>query len=171
MTKSLSFAVLLCSLFSILCMVSCSHEHDRDLKAYIHSIKSRPAGPVEPIPHVIDIQSFAYPEVERRNPFKPMLTQTRDDTKLAPDQTRIKENLELFPLDSLNFVGSIKRDEQNWALMSAPDGVVHRVRLDNYLGKHYGQVKKITKDKIFLSETVRGPDGWFKRETIINLKE
>ena len=57
-------------------------------------------------------------------------------------------------------------------LVRDPDGVVHRVRVGNYLGQNYGRVIAVEEDRIELVELVpNGAGGWMERQATIALGE
>src|SRR5580704_2249168 len=87
--------------FSLL-LSACSGDNS-DLVKYINDIKARLPMKIEPIPQCAPLPLFKFPEHDnRRNPFKPIDQQKRTDL-FAPNQKRIKQPLEAFPLDSLKF--------------------------------------------------------------------
>jgi type IV pilus assembly protein PilP len=58
------------------------------------------------------------------------------------------------------------------ALVRDPDGVVHRVRVGNYLGQNYGRVIAVEEDRIELVELVpNGTGGWMEKPATIALAE
>jgi len=85
---------------------------------------------------------------------------------------RTREALELFPLDSLDMVGTLGMGSKDTAgLIKDPDGVIHRVRPNNYLGQNYGRITGIFDDRIELVELVpNGVGGWIERPASIALE-
>ena len=82
----------------------------------------------------------------------------------APNPDRPKEILENFSLESLRYVGSIKRGGQVSAFVEA-GGHTYTVRVGNYLGQNYGQITAITPDKLILSEVTEDSYGAWQRRT------
>ena len=90
----------------------------------------------------------------------------------APDLTRVKEQLETLPLDSLDMVGTMGQDKAYFGLVKDPDGVVHRVQVKNYLGQNYGLITSISEDRIELEERIQdGNGGWERRSQSIALDD
>lgn len=57
-------------------------------------------------------------------------------------------------------------------LVKDPDGVVHRVHSNNYLGQNYGRITGIAEDRIELVELVpNGAGGWMERQASIALDD
>ncbi|MBL4661270.1 MAG: pilus assembly protein PilP [Alcanivoracaceae bacterium] len=80
--------------------------------------------------------------------------------------------LENFPLDSLYMVGTYLQNDNYWGLIEDPEGVIHRVSLNEYMGQNYGEILEINEDQIDVSEWVSdGLGGWTIREASIALRE
>ncbi len=152
----------------LLLLTACSGDNS-DLVKYINDIKARPALKIEPIPQFAPLPIFKFPENDnRRNPFKPIDQKKRTDV-FAPDQKRIKQPLESFPLDSLKFVGTLKEGSQVWALIKLPNDQISRIRIGDYMGQNYGRVIVIKDDLIKLEETIKNSGTWEKHITTVNI--
>lgn len=175
-------ALTVIGLMIILALSGCAREM-QDLDSYVAKVKSQKSGKIEPIPEMKPFESYRYPEDQSlRNPFKPLgfgeATASRPETEKAegdgpkPDPTRAKEALEEFPLDSLSYVGTIRRNQSRWALIRDGDGTIHRVSTGNYLGQNHGRIVAITPQEIRLRELVRKPNGgWLERTNSIALRD
>lgn len=158
--------ILICSLSLLL--ESCSGDNT-NLYKYIYDIKTRPPRPIEPIPKFAPLPKFKFPEYDnRRSPFKPVEFQKTSD-RFAPDQNRVKEPLEAFPLDALKFVGTLKEANAVWALIKQPDKQITRIKIGNYMGQNFGHVIAIKDDFIKLEETLKVAGKWEKQITTLNL--
>jgi len=135
-----------------------------DLDEYAMEVKSRTSKNIEPIPQPKPYEPFTYEPGERRDPFLAIL-QSRDAALAAgggagairPDLNRPKEPLEEFPLDALRMVGTITMTQRAYALIRAPDAVVHRVSVGDHLGQNYGKITGISETEVVLMEII--PDG------------
>ena len=59
-----------------------------------------------------------------------------------------------------------------WGLVLAPDGVVHRVQKNNYLGTNHGKILNITEQRVDLKEIVPdGPGRWQERDAFLSLTQ
>ena len=83
----------------------------------------------------------------------------------------LNELLEQFNLESLEMVGTINK-EGLWVLLSAPNSVVHRLTLGNYLGTNHGRITGISDERVDLIEIVPdGLGGWEQRESFLSLND
>lgn len=127
-----------------------------ELKADIEKAKQRPGGRIEPLPEVKPYESFTYTASDQRSPFLPSLV-GEDSAGPRPDDTRPREYLEQFSLDTLKMVGTLKFGRGSYGLVQTRDGLIHRVLPGNHLGQNEGRVLSVTDSKISLVELV--PDG------------
>jgi type IV pilus assembly protein PilP len=62
--------------------------------------------------------------------------------------------------------------EDLWALILAPDNVVHRVQKNNYLGNNHGKIINISEQRVDLKEIVAdGPGRWQERDAFLSLTQ
>lgn len=147
---------------------------DNDLRQYIAEVKARKSKDIEPMPQVKPYQPFEYLADGRRDPF--VLVEPAAQTSAVagprPDLHRNREPLEEYPLDALRMVGTIATGAGSFALIKAPDGVVHRVTLKDHLGQNYGQIIRISESEIHLLELVPdGFGGWMQRPASVALSQ
>lgn len=152
-----------------LCLSACGGDEHHDLKKYIKDVKSRSAYAIEPLPKQVEHHTYTYPQNQKRNPFIPIVAKKPDGN--TPDKARPKEALEAFTLDSLRMVGVMQQNNNTWAVISAPDGGVYRVKVGSYLGQNYGRVSLIGDKKIKIIETVPVNGQWKKRTAKMALVE
>lgn len=151
-------------------LVGCEEARkDQELNAFIEQIKMRQGAPIVPMPALAPIPHFVYPDQGRRDIFSPSQNKKIIRDVNLPDQNRPREVLEAYGLDALHFVGVLNRDTQTWALIESPDGVVHRLQVGNYVGKDYGVISNIGKDKLTLIESIQTESGWEKRTTEMDI--
>lgn len=157
-------------------LAGCFGQND-DLQRYVTDVKARPSTPIEPIPPVRTYTPYEYEGLVARDPF---ISSTNDGTEdqiettssagPRPDFNRPREYLERFELDALEMVGTFARPDAEWALVRDPDDVVHRVAVENYIGKNHGQVTSIQPTEMELVELISdGAGGWLVREASIAL--
>lgn len=144
-----------------------------DLQQYIAQVKAKKSTHIPPIPQMKPYQAFAYVAEDRRDPFLPSApNRNGSNTALRPDMNRNKEPLEEFPLDSLSMSGIIDYKSKLYAMVKAPDGVVHRVSVGDHLGQNYGTITKITPTEIDMTEIIPdGFGGWVERPASLALAE
>lgn len=156
---------------------ACGQPDLDELEGYVARVKARPPEPLEPIPEMSQVDTFVYEPGNRRDPFvmddrTAQATMPQQRSGVAPNPLRRREELEQFSLDSLRMVGTLEQKDTRWGLIVTPDGVLHRVRVGNYLGRNNGQITRISPDAIALTEIVgEGPGSWREREASISLRQ
>lgn len=160
-------------------LTGCGNDDVSDLNHYIQEVKARPKSQIEPLPEIKVVEPFIFNPDGLRDPFKES-EQDRQaeaaggtgDNGLRPDLTRRKEDLEAFPLDGLRMAGTVVIKSSLWGLVKASDGTIHRVKVGNYMGKNYGKIVHISKDKIELVEIVPDKPGtWREQQAVLTLTE
>lgn len=167
---------LLLIMVSVLLTTGCQPEKE-DLQAYVARVKAQAKPDIPPIPVMKPYQKFEYAATNLRDPFVPTVVDIPEeapditaDNGIKPDANRRKEALEYFQLDELQFVGTLQQDT-TWALIRAPDGVIHKVRAGNYMGSNSGQILAITDSELKLKEIVPQGNGYVERETSLSVVE
>jgi type IV pilus assembly protein PilP len=141
---------------------ACSSDID-ELQQYIAQVKARKSSKIEPIPQIKQYEPFTYVAGDRREPFTPSAPEGSKDG-VHPDLTRNREPLEEFPLDALKMVGTIRYETAFYAMIKAPDGVIHRVTVGNYMGQNFGRITQISQAQVLLDEIVPDGFGGFKEQ-------
>lgn len=165
-------------------VASCADTDMHDLQQFVETTKaSTPGHKLDPLPVIEPYRPFAYTAQGIKDPFA-LATfvqqefvvdlppeNPKEDSGIRPDNARQREELEKYALGSLKMVGTLRRDGL-WALIKAPDGIIHRVRKGNYLGLNHGHIISVTEKRIDLTEIV--PDGdrhWTQRDAFLSLAE
>lgn len=148
---------------------------NRDLEEWVEEVKARRGAPLDPLPVLKTFDPHPYDAFDLREPFAPWETGEERATIAGvgprPDPNRRKEALEAFPLDALDMVGTIGMAADMYGLVKAPDGVVYRVRPNNYLGQADGRITRIFEDRIELVELIpNGVGGWLEQPALIPLE-
>lgn len=146
----------------------------RDLEQEITRVKAQRGAPVDPLPPMKDYEPYPYTAYNMRDPFSAFIGDTggEGDSGVSPNENRVREALEGFPLDALDMVGTMGSEASMVALIKDPDGVVHRVNVDNYMGQSEGRITAIYEDRIDLVELIpNGTGGWMERPASIALDE
>lgn len=154
-----------CALVCLL-LAGCGTNGD-DPSAYVAQIKARAPQPIEPMPTIASYQPYIYAPEARRAPFTPTrraAAPERPGNSLRPDPKRKPDPLERFPLDALRMVGTITSSGVTYALIAAPDRIIHRARRGDHLGQNYGEIESVSDKGIAITEIVPdGTDGYSKR--------
>jgi len=181
-SKAIWIASLVCTLLSL---GGCISRDISDLDQYVQDMLARPGGRIEPLPEIKPYEAYTYQSaaIDARDPFK--LFYQKEEEALVEEQdsglteemeneirNRNKEELEQFELDSLRMVGTMENEEYQWGIIQDPDGVVHRIRVGNYMGRNTGKILNVFEDRIEVREIVRNSQGrWEERQAAIALVE
>lgn len=160
-------------LAAALALSACSNDMS-DLELKVAELKSQKSRAIEPIPQIKQYEAYIYEPGNRRDPFAPVEPQRSasgfDNNGLKPDLNRNKEPLEEFPLDALRMVGVINAGGRTFAMVKAPDGVIHRVTIKDHMGQNYGEITQISESEVSLMEIIPdGFGGWMKRPASLAL--
>ena len=150
-----------------------------DVQDYVDKTLKTEPPLLESIPSIKIFPIREYPPGGLRDPFateSELLTEEvrakiNADDPDCPDLNRIPEELEGFPLDALDMVGTMGQGTNYYGLVKDPDGIVHRVQVNNYMGQSYGQILSIADDKIELEERVKDGSGCERRSQSISLDD
>jgi type IV pilus assembly protein PilP len=173
----MSQCIKLSILISLFCLAGCQQEKE-DLNTYVARVKAQQKSDIPPIPVMKPYQSFEYAAAELKDPFVPTVIDMQEpepepiaDNGIRPDSNRRREALENFELAELQFVGTLEQ-ENIWALVRAPDGVIHRVQTGNYMGRNHGKITTISEAQMKLKEIVpNGRGGFIDRDTSVSAVE
>ncbi|MDD2723096.1 MAG: pilus assembly protein PilP [Methylovulum sp.] len=171
--------VLFLLLISSSLLSGCGSNDIVDLKKYIEEVKARPKSAIEKLPEINMVDPFVFPVDTLRDPFKPLEEPETYQgggmtvgNGLKPDFTRRKEELEAFPLDGLKMAGTIVMKSKLWGLVKASDKTIHRVQVGNYMGKNFGEIIRISTEKIELLEIVPDKPGtWREQQSYLALTQ
>jgi len=137
-----------------LLLSGCFVQGTDDLREFVAQAKAKEGAPVEPLPKMPQVEVYAYTAagLGRRSPFMPLAVPEKPSESgdgLRPDPSRLREELEQYPLDSLRMVGILAQNGVTYGLVqSQKDRMVFRVRQGNYMGKNDGRISGIFQDRI-----------------------
>jgi type IV pilus assembly protein PilP len=160
---------------------ACDGQDITDLKKYVAKIKTEEKPPIDPIPQYKLVPKYPYGVQKLRDPFIVLEKRTgterrsfdrnKSETKKGPTcprnpiLNRVRSGLELMPLDTLQMVGTLKSNGNQWALMaSKSDGAIYRVKQHDYMGENYGQIINVSNDQVEILEQLPDGKGCWKQE-------
>jgi len=168
--------LIICSLL-LLTLNGCGAGSDfGDLQSYMDEVRARPKGAIEPLPKFQPYEAFTYSASALRSPFQPpvkidLAVKQKGNRVVKPDETRVKQFLEGFNIETFEMVGTLANEQGTFALVRGAGGV-HRVRVGDYLGRNDGKIVAISEGKIDVVEIVPdGEGGWLERPRSLTLKE
>lgn len=147
-----------------------------DLRSYMDEVRTKPKGDIEPLPTFQQSDSFTYRAASLRSPFQPpvkidVVARQKGAPEIKPDESRVRQFLEGFNIETFEMVGILKNNQELFALVSGAGGV-HRVKVGDYLGRNHGKILVIDESKIDVMEIVPdGEGGWLERPRSLSLRE
>lgn len=161
-------------LLAALLLTACGGEEFQDLRDFVKNSGVDMRGKIPPPPNVKLYEPFTYSnDAGLSDPFKPRKPESGNSGKRGehePDMDRPKEALEEFPLESLKMVGYVFKAKVGHAVVRAPDKKLYQVKVGNYLGMNFGQIKKLTDTEIVIKEVVQDSTGdWSERTSSLQL--
>jgi type IV pilus assembly protein PilP len=174
---------------ALVALAGCAQRDLTELQQFVETTKrTTPVKKPDPPPEIKPYTPFAYTAQGIKDPFlvapfaqeeELELTQEAAErsgsyTGVRPDPNRVREELEKYSLGSLKMMGTFRMGggPQLWALVLAPDGVVHRVQKNNYLGTNHGKIVNVTEQRVDLKEIVPdGPGRWQERDSFLSLTQ
>ena len=154
-----------------------TEERFDDLDAQMAGLRQNAEVAMESVPVAPKAEKLNYKAVAMRSPFVPLLVASKKSELSnavvpAPDQSRLREPLELFNYSALSMVGTLSRGQQIWALINDGEGGTHRVAKGNYIGRNYGEIRQIDAAQIQVVETVPDDSGaWVYRPRLLLVAE
>tara|TARA_Y100001951_G_scaffold82704_1_gene71306 strand:+ start:51376 stop:51903 length:528 start_codon:yes stop_codon:yes gene_type:complete len=171
---SFSRALLVAGLLGL---AGCGSSSDfDDLRSYMDEVRAKPKGAIEPLPTFQPYESFTYRAASLRSPFQPpvkidIVARQKGSAEIKPDESRVKQFLEGFNIETFEMVGTLRNDRELFALVNGAGGV-HRVKVGDYLGRNHGKIILIDESKVDVMEIVPdGEGGWLERPRSLTLKE
>ena len=171
MHASLTVSTRLLAAFIFLGMLTACSQGEAP-QQWVAKEKARKGAPLEPLPVIRTFETFLYTDNDLRDPFGLSRDEQEQEAESGPhpDQNRPREVLESFPLDGLKMSGTLGTAKAMEGLVRDPDGVVHRVRVGNYMGQNFGRITAIDEDHIDLVELIpNGSGGWMERSATLTL--
>jgi len=156
----------------------CSSGEHEDIKQWMADSSKDLRGRVPPLPELKPFPVVSYEPAGTQDPFSAARIdpEKKESGANKPDLNRPREQLENFPIESINFVGVVreKKGAVSHALVHV-EGLVYRAAKGNYLGQNYGRIINITDTEIVIIESVQDPTGqstdWIEREVSLQMRE
>jgi type IV pilus assembly protein PilP len=175
---------------ALMALAGCAQQDLSEVQRFVATTqKTAPVKKLDPPPEIKAYTPFAYTAQGVKDPFEvapfakeeelelpqELIAQSPSYTGPRPDPNRVREELEKYSLGSLKMMGTFRMGGgggELWALILAPDNVVHRVQKNNYLGTNHGKIVGITEQRVELKEIVpEGPGRWQERESFLSLTQ
>jgi type IV pilus assembly protein PilP len=159
--------LLLCPLL----LLGCASEEHQDLRTWMREEAKGMKGKVPSLPEIAAFPVVAYETEALTQPFAAgkIVTLEAVADKSAPDRSRPKQPLEIFPIEDLKVVGIIMAGTVPYALIQtpAPNKPKH-VRVGEYMGRSFGKITAISRESVTVLETVKDAGGaWVEQEKVL----
>jgi type IV pilus assembly protein PilP len=162
---------------SVCLLAACSGEQE-ELTVWMEQQKREVKPNVEPLVPPRKFDPAPYAGAQAVDPFSTQkltvaLKQEarQPNSLLASEMNRRKEPLEAFPMDSMSMVGSVTKNNQQYALLRV-DNLLYQVKVGDYLGQNYGKITRISETEVSLREVVQDAAGeWIERTSTLQLQE
>ncbi len=158
---------------------------DSGVAEYVDHVKKTAVGKIDQLPQAETYKTQDYAAENLRDPFLP--SNTLNPAALAqrtviinpvsgvaqqprPDLHRPREILEKYALSSFSMVGTLSKPNAIWGLVKDAAGLLHAVKVGDYIGQNSGYIIDITTKEISIVETVpNGVGGWMQSNTTLTL--
>ncbi len=161
-----------------LLLAGCNDSDVKEVKQWMTETEAQTKPSVTPISPPKTFVPFEYSHkdmMEPTNPTKLMAELAKASSKsnnpFKPDDTRRKELLESFPLDTVKMVGTLEKAGTIYALLQI-DRVVYQVKSGQYVGQNYGRIASVSEDTVVINERVQDATGeWVERISKLELQD
>lgn len=163
--------------YLVLCgivLAACGGGDHEDLREWMNTAAQGVRPNIPPLPVVESYEAVPYDVGSMVDPFT-MAKMGPEEKKsgggFRPDLERPKEPLELYPLETLKYVGVMTRKKVSYAIVQI-DGALHQIKIGNYMGQNFGVVVAISEAEITLRELIQDSAGdWVERTSTLVLQE
>lgn len=153
-------------------LLGCQSDEADDLDKFMAEAAKGMSTEVDPLPEVQPYIPLLFDvDGSLLDPFKPK--KVAANAGYQPDLNRPKEPLELFPLENLQYVGTLDMRKEHFALIKTPENTIHQIKSGNYLGTNFGLVIGITEFEVSIKEIIQDElsGDWVERISTLNLQQ
>jgi type IV pilus assembly protein PilP len=158
-------------------LAGCGDSDVREVRDWMEQVKhdTRPA--VKPLPEPKDFLPYAYGARQAVDPFNPnkllgelARAAATSNNPNQPDMQRPREQLETYPLDTMQMVGTMEKGGVRYALLQV-DRSLYQVRAGQRIGQNFGVVTRVGEDAVDIREVVQDAAGeWTGRMSKLELQ-
>ena len=158
-------------------LAGCGDSDVREVRDWMEQVKrdTRPA--VKPLPEPKNFLPYAYGARQAVDPFNPnkllgelARAAATSNNPNQPDMQRPREQLETYPLDTMQMVGTMEKGGVHYALLQV-DRSLYQVRTGQRIGQNFGVVTHVGDDALDIREVVQDAAGeWTGRMSKLELQ-
>jgi type IV pilus assembly protein PilP len=158
-------------------LAGCGDSDVREVRDWMEQVRRDTRPTVKPLPEPKDFLPYAYGAKDAVDPFdanKLMGELARvaatSNNPNQPDLQRPREQLETFPLDTMQMVGTMEKSGTRFALLQV-ERSLYQVKAGQRIGQNFGVVTHVGEDAVDIRETVQDAAGeWTSRMTKLELQ-
>ena len=160
-------------------LAGCGDGDVQEVRDWMKQVERETVPAVKPLPEPKEFVPYAYnPGEEALEPFSEAKllgeiarVAATSTNPLQPDESRPREVLENYPLDTMRMVGTLHKGGVSYALVQI-DASIFQVKAGQRIGQNHGLVTRISEGAIDIRETVEDATGdWVERKATIELAE
>jgi len=165
------------ALAAAMLLAGCGDSDVREVRDWMEQVKRDTHPSVKPLPEPKDFLPYAYGAREAVDPFNPnkllgelARAAATSNNPNQPDLQRPREQLETYPLDTMQMVGTMEKGGVRYALLQV-DRSLYQVRAGQRIGQNFGVVTHVGDDAVDIREVVQDAAGeWTGRMSKLELQ-
>jgi len=158
-------------------LAGCGDSDVREVRDWMEQVKRDTHPAVKPLPEPKDFLPYAYGARQAVDPFNPnkllgelARVAATSNNPNQPDLQRPREQLETYPLDTMQMVGTMEKGGVRYALLQV-DRSLYQVRAGQRIGQNFGVVTHVGDDAVDIREVVQDAGGeWTGRMSKLELQ-
>jgi type IV pilus assembly protein PilP len=158
-------------------LAGCGDSDVREVRDWMEQVKRDTHPAVKPLPEPKDFLPYAYGARQAVDPFNPnkllgelARAAATSNNPNQPDLQRPREQLETYPLDTMQMVGTMEKGGVRYALLQV-DRSLYQVRTGQRIGQNFGVVTHVGDDAVDIREVVQDAAGeWTGRMSKLELQ-
>jgi len=158
-------------------LAGCGDSDVREVRDWMEQVKRDTHPAVKPLPEPKDFLPYAYGARQAVDPFNPnkllgelARVAATSNNPNQPDLQRPREQLETYPLDTMQMVGTMEKGGVRFALLQV-DRSLYQVRAGQRIGQNFGVVTHVGDDAVDIREVVQDAGGeWTGRMSKLELQ-
>ncbi len=152
-------------------LIGCSNSGYEDLMQWMEESTKNIKGKIDPLPEIKPYNPVVYSVFDTIDPFQSIKIKPETSGVGGPPEGRTPQPLEAFPLESLKYIGFMKKGGAPVAIVQSGE-TLHQVVKGNFMGQDYGEITDITEKEITLRELVEDAEGaWTNRVVSLHLQD